>query len=135
MGPKRLEIIQESKEINAVTVMEGEATSESLKKCPFCSEMIKEDAIVCRYCNRELLAGPQASAGITIKNPYAGKRLILLSSLIGIPSLLLAGYFWFSYLLENKDSDFVLGIVFSVLLIGSAIIGSWGKFQHWWHAE
>lgn len=35
--------------------IEKRQTDEGLKKCPFCAEMIKKDAKVCRYCGRDLL--------------------------------------------------------------------------------
>jgi hypothetical protein len=33
------------------------------KRCPFCAEMVRPDAIVCRYCGRELPDDKRAASG------------------------------------------------------------------------
>jgi hypothetical protein len=35
--------------------IEKQQLSEGMKKCPFCAEMIKQDATVCRYCSRDVV--------------------------------------------------------------------------------
>jgi hypothetical protein len=34
--------------------LEEQQVAQGLEKCPFCAEMIKPDARVCRYCSRDL---------------------------------------------------------------------------------
>lgn len=46
-------------------IVDQTATSGELKKCPYCAELIKTEAIVCRYCSRDLVlhgARTQSSA-------------------------------------------------------------------------
>jgi hypothetical protein len=35
-----------------------------MKKCPFCAEMVQDEAVVCRYCGREILLHQLSQAGL-----------------------------------------------------------------------
>lgn len=37
----------------------------AFKKCPYCAESIKREAVVCRFCNRELPVGDSDSGSVT----------------------------------------------------------------------
>ena len=45
------------------------------KICPFCAETIKLEAVVCRFCNRELLAANKTQAAKQMKQDKALQQL------------------------------------------------------------
>lgn len=71
-----------------------------MKHCPYCAEQIQDEAIVCRFCGRDLA---KRSVSPTKAPPLWNRRNLPLLALLGVAALVLVGAV--GYLMTRGEPD------------------------------